>query len=401
MVIKRHVLVSIIGFLSGLILNLAMDFPMEFALYGGLAGYFIGLFLDHADTTQQIQAYHFRTLNSTHQEFTLDAHPHTTVLYSARENVAAVVLHYRVNEKPEDFRLSVVKNLRDFEFEISERETHSLICIEITYAEFNYPHHALLHTPEYTEFLFDIEEKGRDFQAAIQKVVPGLTLIPDPQKPSSSLGQANNEHRTHTPTPSTPPPPVFPPPPLPPTFPEQGAPTAPHFPQEVTGSPSHSSINDSSPLTRKNQEIPVSQNNRPFPPATASPPSPLTEQSILNDLRREGSEVETTLPTLSPGEADQLLASNDAAFESFLEEGAPSKTPQPDESDPPISTPTREASPGETSTEETSAPEDIPIDFSAVGAPIPLEEDTHSRSRDRFNEDISVKFADFNQKKTN
>ncbi|MFW9780560.1 MAG: hypothetical protein ACFFE8_17090 [Candidatus Heimdallarchaeota archaeon] len=210
-VFNRSSLVAIIGFLSGLVVSLLWDLPKELIYVGGLGGYLIGLFLDRADTRQQIETQHFSAHSPLHQRFTLDSHPHATVIYSARENVTAVILYYQVTEKPTDFRLSVIKNLRDFQFRISERDTNTRIGIELTYPEFNYPHHAHEGTTAYHDFLFDVEEKGRDFQTAFQKVVPGLTLLPEPQSrlsPQSAI--ASQSFAPGPQPPRAPSPPPFP-----------------------------------------------------------------------------------------------------------------------------------------------------------------------------------------------
>ncbi len=143
-------------------------------LFGGI-GYFIGTILDNADRRIQLETFHFSSIPSTHEIFYSDLLPEAVIIYSIIDNTTAVLLDYTIEAKPEDFRLSVLKNLHEFEFRILEDSSKTIFSLFIEFQELDYP--SLVKFPEKLEtFFYDIKEQSLDFQGALQKIIPGLVL---------------------------------------------------------------------------------------------------------------------------------------------------------------------------------------------------------------------------------
>ena len=118
--LTRSLLTTIIGFLIGCILYLIIEPYTTFIfLFGGL-GYVIGLILDNSDRKREIETFHFSSIPSTHEIFHCSEVPEAVVIYSAYDNTTSVLLDYKIEAKPENYRLSVLKNLQEFDFRIIE-----------------------------------------------------------------------------------------------------------------------------------------------------------------------------------------------------------------------------------------------------------------------------------------
>jgi hypothetical protein len=173
--VTRSILTTIIGFLIGWILYLIVKPYITFIfLFGGL-GYIIGLLLDTNDRKRQLDAFHPTSILSTHEIFHSDQLPEAVVIYSSINNTTSVLLDYRIEAKPENYRLSVLKNLQDFDFRIIEDTSQTFFSLCIEYPEFNYPSIKNMHS-ERTKFFYDIEERSNDFRGAVRKLIPGIVI---------------------------------------------------------------------------------------------------------------------------------------------------------------------------------------------------------------------------------
>ena len=172
---SRSFLTTIIGFLTGCILYLITEpYTTYIFLFGGL-GYVIGLILDNSDRKKQIETFHFSSIPTTHEIFYSQEIPEAVVIYSAHENTTSVLLDYRIEAKPEDYRLSVLKNLQEFDFRIIEDSSQTIFSLCIEYPEFNYP--SIKETDhKKVGFYYNIKERSNDFQSAIQKLIPGIVI---------------------------------------------------------------------------------------------------------------------------------------------------------------------------------------------------------------------------------
>ena len=136
--ITRSFLTTIIGFLIGWILYLVIEPSTTFIFLFGGFGYIIGLFLDINDRKKQLEAFHPSSIPSTHEIFHSHELPEAVVIYSIQDNTTSVLLDYRIEAKPENYRLSVLKNLQEFDFRIIEDTTQTFFSLCIEYPEFNY-----------------------------------------------------------------------------------------------------------------------------------------------------------------------------------------------------------------------------------------------------------------------
>ncbi len=173
--ISKSILTTIIGFLFGNILFLVINSnSIIIFLFGGV-GYFVGLMLDNADRKLQIDMFHFTNIKSSHEIFYSDLLPEAMIIFSAYDNITTVFLDYRIEAKPEDYRLSVLKNLQEFDFRVIEDSSKTIFSLSIEFPEFNYPL-LLSSEKEMERFIHDIKERSVDFQVAIQKIIPGLVI---------------------------------------------------------------------------------------------------------------------------------------------------------------------------------------------------------------------------------
>jgi hypothetical protein len=143
-------------------------------LFGGI-GYFIGLILDNADRRLQIDKFHFSNIASSHEVFYSDILPEAVIIYSMFDNITTVLLDYKIDAKPEDYRLSVLKNLQEFDFRVIEDSSKTIFSLNIEFPEFKYSTITNSET-ELGKFFYDIREQSIDFQRAVQKIIPGLVL---------------------------------------------------------------------------------------------------------------------------------------------------------------------------------------------------------------------------------
>ncbi len=172
---SRSLLTTIIGFLIGWILYLIIEPLTTFIfLFGGL-GYVTGLILDNTDRKRQIETFHFSSIPSTHEILHSDEIPEAVFIYSFSNNTTSVLLDYRIEAKPENYRLSVLKNLQEFDFRIVEGNSQTFFSLCIEYPELNYPSIKKINHQK-TEFYYDIIERSNDFQGAIQKLIPGIVI---------------------------------------------------------------------------------------------------------------------------------------------------------------------------------------------------------------------------------
>jgi hypothetical protein len=190
----RSLLTTIIGFLIGCILYLSIEPHTTFIfLFGGL-GYLIGMILDNTDRKKQLETFHFSSIPSTHEIFHSDEIPEAVFIYSTHDNTTSVLLDYKIEAKPENYRLSVLKNLQEFDFRIIEDTSQTFFSLCIQYPEFNYP--AIKEIPhQKIEFFYDIKERSDDFQGAIQKLIPGI-IISIIQNPDIFGNKSNNYDNT-------------------------------------------------------------------------------------------------------------------------------------------------------------------------------------------------------------
>ncbi|MHA2136713.1 MAG: DUF2273 domain-containing protein [Candidatus Hodarchaeales archaeon] len=173
--ISKNILTTIIGFLFGYLLYSVIDSSTMFIfLFGGI-GYFIGLILDNADRRLQIDKFHFSNIASSHEVFYSDILPEAVIIYSMFDNITTVLLDYKIDAKPEDYRLSVLKNLQEFDFRVIEDSSKTIFSLNIEFPEFKYSTITNSET-ELGKFFYDIREQSIDFQRAVQKIIPGLVL---------------------------------------------------------------------------------------------------------------------------------------------------------------------------------------------------------------------------------
>ncbi|MFX0181883.1 MAG: DUF2273 domain-containing protein [Candidatus Hodarchaeota archaeon] len=174
--IKKSWLTTVIGFLIGCIIYLTIESSTLIVFITGGVGYFLGLILDNADIKNQIETFHFTSIPPTQQLFQVDDIPEALIIYSLKENLTSVMIDFRVETKPQNFRLSVLKNFQDYEFRVIEDADKTIFSLSLEYPEYNYPN--LLSTNQTDSLHFDIQERSHDFQKALQKIVPGLVLNP-------------------------------------------------------------------------------------------------------------------------------------------------------------------------------------------------------------------------------
>jgi hypothetical protein len=174
--IKKSWLTTVIGFLIGCVMYLTIESSTLIVFISGGVGYFLGLILDSADIKDQMETFHFTSIPPTQQLFQVNDIPEAHIMYSLKENMTSVVIDFRVDIKPQNFHLSVLKNLQDYEFRVIEDANKTIFSLSLEYPECNYPN--LLSTNQTDSLHFDIRERSHDFQGALQKIVPGLVLNP-------------------------------------------------------------------------------------------------------------------------------------------------------------------------------------------------------------------------------
>ncbi|PWI47270.1 hypothetical protein CEE45_12805 [Candidatus Heimdallarchaeota archaeon B3_Heim] len=191
--INRSVLTTIIGFLFGYFLYTVIDSTSLFIFLFGGVGYFIGLILDNADRRLQLE--NVQNISSSHKVYYSDILPEAVILYSMLDNITIVLIDYKIEAKPEDYRLSVLKNLQEFDFRVTEDSLKTIFSLTIEFPEFNYPSISNSEK-ELKKFFYDIKEQCIDFQGAVQKIIPGLVLSTI-YKPDIFGDQNIYSHETH------------------------------------------------------------------------------------------------------------------------------------------------------------------------------------------------------------
>ncbi|MFX0205940.1 MAG: hypothetical protein ACFFDT_08125 [Candidatus Hodarchaeota archaeon] len=174
--IKKSWLTTVIGFLIGCLIYLTIESSSLIVFITGGVGYFLGLILDGADIKYQMETFNFTSIAPTQQHFQVDNIPEAIIIYSLKENLTSVLIDFKVIMKPQNFRLSVLKNLQEFEFRVIEDADKTIFSLSLEYPECNYPD--LLATNQIEKLHFDIQECSHDFKGALQKIVPGLVLSP-------------------------------------------------------------------------------------------------------------------------------------------------------------------------------------------------------------------------------
>ncbi|MFX0013247.1 MAG: hypothetical protein ACFFB2_02730 [Promethearchaeota archaeon] len=188
--ISRSLLTSVIGFLSGCLLYYTIEASVFLVLVMGCVGYFLGLILDKTDIKIQPEIYHFSSISTSREIFQSKYLPEALITYSAKENLTNVSIDFQVEVKPQDFRLSVLKNLLDHQFRVSEDSSKTIFSLSLDYPEYNYPK-GLYSDNQTEQFLYDIREHSLDFQNAVQKIVPGMVLTQ--LLPITLYGEEENE----------------------------------------------------------------------------------------------------------------------------------------------------------------------------------------------------------------
>ncbi len=175
--LDRSVLTATIGFLCGCLFFYVEDANVLMVLVMGCVGYFFGLILDNADIKRQLETFYFSNQSITQDHFRSEDISEANIVYSSKENLTIAMINFQVDTKPQDFRLSVLKNLQEHQFRIEENSGKTILSLSLDYPECNYPQ--LSSSENQTkEFHFDIRERSLDFQNAVQKIIPGLVFAP-------------------------------------------------------------------------------------------------------------------------------------------------------------------------------------------------------------------------------
>ncbi|MHA2246491.1 MAG: hypothetical protein ACXADY_16235 [Candidatus Hodarchaeales archaeon] len=334
--LNRSILTSIIGFLSGCLLYYTSEASVAIVLIMGCVGYFLGLILDNADIKYQLETFHFSSIPSTQEKFQSGDIPEASIIYSAKENLTTVSIVFRVKTKPQDFRLSVIKNLQEYQFCILEDAGKTILSLTLNYPECNYPK-LLSSVDQKKEFHFNIRERSLDFRNAVQKIVPGLflsqVLYPDLYGEEKSQSPLDTSERfPHPPPPSS-------------SSPVNHFPQTSNFSEKNSnerigplGFPSSSNIDrrliskelidypPSPELETKDQSGIISPNHERSPPSEEDEEI-IKESEIMDDLL-QSSPIEPRVPDLSPEDVQQLKNHNKRRLEIFLDKES-SESPSP------------------------------------------------------------------------
>ena len=173
--VSRSLLTAIIGFLVGCLFYVAIDPSLTIVLILGGVGYLLGLILDNADVKHQLETSHFSSIPVTQALLQPPDIPEASIIYSPKDNNTSVLIDFLVQAKPQDVRLSVLKNLQENELRLSADPKKNRLSLILDYPDFNSPK---ISSEQQKEFHFDIHERALDFQNAAQKIIPGLVLSP-------------------------------------------------------------------------------------------------------------------------------------------------------------------------------------------------------------------------------
>lgn len=328
--LNRSILTSIIGFLLGCILYYTAEASTLMVLIIGGVGYFLGLILDNAEIRHQLETNNFSSNPTTQGIFPIDDIPGASTLYSQKENLTTVSIVFQIETKPQDFRLSVLKNLQDYQFRVFEDSSKTSFGLTLDYPECNYPK-LLSSAVKNNEFNFDIRERSIDFQNALQKIVPGLVLCqvpyPDFFREETSISYNGTSQKiSRSPPPSSP---------LNHTSSQPS-----NFP---TNTPNTSCNSSALPRPKNIDPRSVYRELIDYPPSPeletrnqskfhhktsthglsknefSSEEEVIDESEIMEDLLTSSTN-ELDIPDLSPEEAKQLKNHNEKNFESFVNE---------------------------------------------------------------------------------
>ncbi len=315
MITSRCTLTTIIGFLCGFIIYPSVLFLL---LCGGV-GYFAGQILDSIDVKNQLDT--FNSIHATQDIFHPEDIPEAIIIYSRKENLTSVLIDFRVDSKPQDFRLSVLKNLQEFDFRILEDASKTTFNLILEYPDCNYPKIMTMNDKK-EEIHFDIKERSKDFQSALKKIVPGLEIIPSANP--DLYGDINIKemiiplsinHQFH-------PPPSF-------------------MKPEIDRKSDYVGINKNNENYLAKDNIQTNFNQKDiYKELIDYPPSPdmnngiefdvtsekkyINHDTIIDDLipkeNSDDSPIETSVPNLSPDDVKELKDMNARVLKSFLEE---------------------------------------------------------------------------------
>ncbi len=315
--VSRSLLTAIIGFLVGCLFYVAIDPSLVIVLILGGVGYLLGLILDNAEVKHQLETFHFSSIPATQKILQSTDIPGASIIYSPKENQTSVLIDFFVQTKPQDIRLSVLKNLQENELRMVEDSKKTFLSLILDYPDFNYPKISL---KQKSEFHFDIHERGLDFQNAAQKIVPGLVLSPLQSTEIFSEEESRMNLRL-------------------------SSQTSPQAPPPSPPSPPSDMFPDDSPRKRVRPPIEEIDRKKIFKELIDYPPSPELEESeqngaerlyspkddeideseILEDLFESSSDssFEPDVPDLSPEDVEQLQNLNQRQLEGFLNEESP------------------------------------------------------------------------------
>lgn len=288
--LERSVLTSIIGFLCGCLFYYVADANVLVVLIMGCVGYFFGLMLDSADIKHQLETFHFSNLPTTQNDFRPDDIPEAKILYSPKENLTTVLINFQVDTKPQNFRLSVLKNLQEHQFRIVEDSGKTILSLTLDYPECNYSQLSSTANQE-KAFHFDIRERSLDFQNAVQKIIPGLVFAPLLYSDLQQEGERSKDYHGTFLNRSSQSPPRYP------------------FPSNTFSQPPNSTSKDIDIRSPSPQKTTIPEENQ----------DKIDESRIMEDLL-PSSPNERQIPDLSPEEIQQLRKHNEQQLEAFLNE---------------------------------------------------------------------------------
>jgi hypothetical protein len=315
MITSRCTLTTIIGFLCGFIIYPSVVFLL---LCGGV-GYFFGQLLDGIDVKNQLDT--FNSIHATQDIFHPEEIPEAIIIYSRKENLTTVLIDFRINTKPQDFRLSVLKNLQEFEFRVMEDASKTTFNLILAYTDCNYPNILTINDKK-KEMHFDIKERSKDFQTALKKIVPGLGLIASPYP--DLCGEINIKEMIDSQS-----------------IDYQFSPPSSFMRPEIDSRSAFSGTNNgnNNALSRNHTTSNFKQKNV-YKELIAYPPSPdmnddgevdvssennnINHDTIIGDLipksNSDKSSIEITVPNLSPKNVKELKDMNARVLKSFLED---------------------------------------------------------------------------------
>ena len=334
--LNRSFLTAIIGFLVGCLAYFTIEASIIIVLIMGGVGYFLGLILDNADIKHQLETFHFSSIPATQEIFQSDDIPEALIIYSPKENLTTVSIDFRVETKPQDFRLSVLKNLHEHQFRVLEDTHKTIFSLTLDYPDCNYSK-LLSSINQKKEFHFDIHERSLDFQNAVQKIVPGLILsqVSYPDLYGEEISRSTDSHSRPSPPSSSSIKPFS----HPFNFSKKdsivrnGHPDPPRYKNVDRKSVSKELIDypPSPELGTIDKTKMDFQNHKKSPQGSIKHTSEnsdeaIDESEILEDLLAN-SPIEPRVPDLSPEDVQQLKNHNERRLEVFLNEESSESTP--------------------------------------------------------------------------